>query len=111
MENNQRDINKLKFDSQGLIPAIVQDAGSRQVLMMAYMNKESLQKTLEEGKACYWSRSRQKLWLKGETSGHFQIIKEIYYDCDADTLLLVVDQVGGIACHTGEVSCFHHRLK
>lgn len=111
MENNQRDINKLKFDSRGLIPAIVQDAGSRQVLMMAYMNKESLQKTLEEGKACYWSRSRQKLWLKGETSGHFQIIKEIYYDCDADTLLLVVDQVGGIACHTGEVSCFHHRLK
>ena len=106
-----KDINKLKFDSRGLIPAIVQDVGSRQVLMMAYMNKESLQKTLEEGKACYWSRSRQKLWLKGETSGHFQIIKEIYYDCDADTLLLVVDQVGGIACHTGEVSCFHHRLK
>ncbi len=111
MVDNQRDINKLKFDSRGLIPAIVQDVGSRQVLMMAYMNKESLQKTLEEGKACYWSRSRQKLWLKGETSGHFQIIKEIYYDCDADTLLLVVDQVGGIACHTGEVSCFHHRLK
>lgn len=111
MVDNQKDINKLKFDSRGLIPAIVQDVGSRQVLMMAYMNKESLQKTLEEGKACYWSRSRQKLWLKGETSGHFQIIKEIYYDCDADTLLLVVDQVGGIACHTGEVSCFHHRLK
>ena len=111
MVDNQRDINKLKFDSRGLIPAIVQDAGTKQVLMMAYMNKESLQKTLEEGKACYWSRSRQKLWLKGETSGHFQIIKEIYYDCDADTLLLAVDQVGGIACHTGEVSCFHHRLK
>lgn len=111
MEINKPDINKLKFDSRGLIPAIVQDATTKQVLMMAFMNKESLQKTLEGGKACYWSRSRQELWLKGETSGHFQIIKEIYYDCDADTLLLVIDQVGGIACHTGEVSCFHHRLK
>lgn len=111
MQITKKKIEKLKFDSSGLIPAIVQDADTGQVLMMAYMNKESLEKTLEEGKACYWSRSRQELWLKGETSGHYQIIKEIYYDCDADTLLLIIDQVGGIACHTGEVSCFHHRLK
>ncbi len=111
MQITKKEIEKLKFDSRGLIPAIVQDADTKQVLMMAYMNKESLEKTLEEGKACYWSRSRKELWLKGETSGHYQIIKEIYYDCDADTLLLIIDQVGGIACHTGEVSCFHHRLK
>ncbi|UNC92900.1 phosphoribosyl-AMP cyclohydrolase [Candidatus Contubernalis alkaliaceticus] len=110
MEVSNMDIEKLKFDSRGLIPAIVQDVNTKQVLMMAYMNLESIEKTLEIGKACYWSRSRQELWLKGETSGHFQIIKEIYYDCDADTILLVVEQVGGIACHTGEVSCFFNRL-
>ncbi len=103
------DVGQLKYDDRGLIPAIVQDVSTRKVLMMAYMNRESLKKTLECGKACYWSRSRQKLWLKGETSGHFQLIKEIYYDCDADTLLLIVEQQGA-ACHTGEMTCFHNLL-
>lgn len=102
-------IDNLKYDDRGLIPAIVQDVSTGQVLMMAYMNRESLKKTLEVGKACYWSRSRQKLWLKGETSGHFQLIKEIYYDCDADTLLLIVEQKG-VACHTGKMTCFHNLL-
>ncbi len=102
-------IDELKFDSKGLIPAIVQDEKTKDVLMMAYMNKESLKKTLKEGKACYWSRSRKKLWTKGETSGNFQQVKAIYYDCDMDTLLLMVDQTGA-ACHTGNRSCFFRKL-
>ncbi len=102
-------IDELKFDSKGLIPAIVQDEKTKEVLMMAYMNKESLEKTLKEGKACYWSRSRKKLWTKGETSGNFQHVKAIYYDCDMDTLLLMVDQTGA-ACHTGNRSCFFRKL-
>lgn len=104
------DIDSLKFDKKGLIPAVVQDAVSKDVLMVAYMNRESLQKTLKEGKACYFSRSRQKLWLKGETSGHFQIIESIKYDCDADTLLLEVEQIGS-ACHTGNKTCFYREFK
>jgi phosphoribosyl-AMP cyclohydrolase len=103
-------VGELKFDGSGLIPAIVQDEKTKDVLMMAYMNKESLEKTLKEGKACYWSRSRKKLWTKGETSGNFQKVKAIYYDCDMDTLLLIVDQVG-VACHTGNRSCFYRKLK
>lgn len=103
-------INELKFDDNGLIPAIVQDFKSKEVLMIAYMNKESLEKTLKEGKACYWSRSRKKLWTKGETSGNFQNVKEIYYDCDMDALLIVADQIG-VACHTGNKSCFYRKLK
>ncbi len=104
------EIDKLKFDEKGLMPVIIQDATSHQVLMLAYMNRESLQKTLEGGKTCFWSRSRQKFWLKGESSGHFQIVKEIFYDCDADTLLILVEQKG-VACHTGEMTCFHNKLQ
>jgi phosphoribosyl-AMP cyclohydrolase len=109
-EINMSIIDELKFDGSGLIPAIVQDEKKKDVLMMAYMNKESLEKTLKERKACYWSRSRKKLWTKGETSGNFQKVKAIYYDCDMDTLLLIVDQVG-VACHTGNRSCFYRKLK
>ncbi len=101
---------KIDFDKgDGLIPAVVQDAETNEVLMLGYMNRESWEKTLETKKACFWSRSRKKLWLKGETSGHFQEIKEIRLDCDGDTLLLKVTQIGGAACHTGFRSCFHHR--
>lgn len=102
-------IDELKYDEKGLIPAIVQDASTKEVLMMAYMNKESLKKTIKEKKACYFSRSRQKLWTKGETSGNFQKVKDIYYDCDMDTLLLIVDQTG-VACHTGNKSCFYRKI-
>ncbi len=102
-------IDELKCDERGLIPTVVQDVKSREVLMVAYMNQESLGITLKDKKACYFSRSRQKLWLKGETSGHFQHVKSIKYDCDADTLLLEVEQVGA-ACHTGESSCFYREL-
>ena len=94
----------------GLIPVIVQDAETKEVLMLAYMNRESWEATLQTGKATYWSRSRQKLWLKGETSGHFQIIKAVFIDCDDDTILLQVKQLGGAACHTGHKSCFYRKL-
>jgi len=99
-------INKVKFNEQGLIPAVLQDVDSGQVLMVAYMNKTALTKSLETGKAHFWSRSRQKLWLKGETSGNYQLIKEIKIDCDNDTLLLKVKPQGP-ACHTGHKSCFY----
>ena len=95
---------------QGLVPAIVQDWKTGEVLMLAYMNADSWAKTRETGKAYFWSRSRQKLWLKGETSGHVQIIKEVYLDCDNDALLLKVEQVGGAACHTGYRSCFYRQI-
>lgn len=93
----------------GLIPVIIQDEASGQVLMLGYMNHESWEETLKTGKVTFWSRSRQKLWMKGETSGHVQVVKEIYLDCDGDALLFKVDQIGGAACHTGFQSCFHHR--
>ncbi len=93
----------------GLIPVIIQDASTHEVLMLGYMNQEAWEETLRTKRASFWSRSRKKLWIKGETSGHFQEIKEIYLDCDGDTLLLRVDQIGGAACHTGFRSCFHHR--
>ncbi|MEW6008440.1 MAG: phosphoribosyl-AMP cyclohydrolase [Candidatus Omnitrophota bacterium] len=102
-------INELKFNKQGLIPAIIQDYRTNDVLMLAYMNKASLRKTLKELKTCFWSRSRRKLWTKGETSGHFQLVKEIFYDCDLDTLLIRVKQIG-VACHTGKRSCFYRKL-
>jgi phosphoribosyl-AMP cyclohydrolase len=95
----------------GLIPAVVQDWTTGEVLMVAYMNAESWAKTQETGKACFWSRSRKKLWLKGETSGHMQKVKEAYLDCDNDALLLKVEQVGGAACHTGFRSCFYRRIE
>lgn len=100
---------QLKLDANGLIPAIIQDVNTREVLMMAYMNKESLAKTLETGETWFWSRSRQKLWHKGETSGHVQKVKSMYYDCDADTILVLAEQTGA-ACHTGERTCFHNLL-
>ncbi|MCL6474654.1 MAG: phosphoribosyl-AMP cyclohydrolase [Firmicutes bacterium] len=99
----------LKFNEQGLIPAIVQDADNGDVLMMAWMNREALQRTIETGKATYWSRSRQKFWVKGETSGHFQEVQGIYIDCDADVVLLKVKQVGA-ACHEGYRSCFFRQV-
>ena len=97
-------------DPNLLIPAIVQDSTSKEVLMLAYMNPESLQLTLSTGKATYWSRSRSELWVKGETSGHFQQVQSISLDCDGDALLLEVIQTG-VACHTGEQSCFHNPLE
>jgi phosphoribosyl-ATP pyrophosphohydrolase/phosphoribosyl-AMP cyclohydrolase len=99
-------INKIKFDEGGLVPAIIQDYQSGQVLMMAYMNAESIDKTLSTGKTWFYSRSRQALWMKGETSGHVQNVKELLYDCDEDTLLIKVEQIGA-ACHTGHYSCFY----
>ena len=103
------DLNFNKSD--GLIPAIDQDAETKDVLMLAYMNRESWEATLKSGKATFWSRSRQKLWLKGESSGHVQIIKNIFIDCDDDTILLQVEQLGGAACHTGHRSCFYRKLE
>jgi phosphoribosyl-AMP cyclohydrolase / phosphoribosyl-ATP pyrophosphohydrolase len=103
------DLSMLQFNEQGLIPAVVQDAANGQVLMLAYMNRESLEKTLATGITHYWSRSRSTLWQKGETSGHIQRVREIRYDCDADALLVMVDQQG-MACHTGERSCFFNHL-
>ncbi len=100
------DLASLKFNADGLIPAISQQYDSGQVLMMAWMNRDSLQETLRTGIACYWSRSRQQFWKKGETSGHIQKVKAVRTDCDRDTLLLMVDQIG-VACHTGRQSCFY----
>lgn len=99
-------LEEIRFDDQGLVPAIIQDAISGRVLMLAYMNRESLEKTLESGCTWFYSRSRQQLWMKGETSGHVQKVKDIYYDCDEDSLLIQVEQ-GGVACHTGHYSCFY----
>lgn len=104
------DPDSLKYDERGLIPAIVQDEKSGSVLMLAYMNQESVQKTLETGRTWFYSRSRRELWPKGETSGNIQKVKKIFYDCDADTLLIIVEQVG-VACHTGEYSCFYRELE
>ena len=101
---------ELKYDDNGLIPAIIQDIKNEEVLMMAYMNKASLEKTIESGKTCFWSRSRQEFWTKGETSGNVQLVKEILYDCDADTLLVKVEQTGTGACHTGNRTCFYRKI-
>lgn len=101
--------DQLRWNAQGLIPAVVQDAATHQVLMVAYMNRESLQKTLESGQAVFWSRSRQELWHKGATSGNVQVVHRILVDCDEDALLVLVDP-SGPACHTGETSCFHRAL-
>jgi phosphoribosyl-AMP cyclohydrolase len=98
---------QVKFNEDGLVPAVVQEAGTGHVLMMAWMNEESLHRTLETGRTWFWSRSRQEYWCKGETSGDRQFVREAYYDCDGDTLLFVVDQEGRGACHTGERSCFY----
>lgn len=107
------DINKMiediKFDDNGLVPAIVQDINTNKVLMLAYMNEESIRKTLQEKIACYYSRSRKELWKKGQTSGNIQNLKGFYYDCDKDSILLLVEQVG-VACHTGNYSCFFNEV-
>jgi phosphoribosyl-AMP cyclohydrolase len=95
----------------GLLPAIAQDYQSNEILMMAYINEESWQKTLESGKATYWSRSRKQLWIKGESSGHYQVIKEILVDCDEDTVIFKVEQIGMAACHKGYKSCFFRRVQ
>ena len=97
-------------NADGLVPAIVQDAASGEVLMLAYINREAWEKTLATGKAHYWSRSRNSLWLKGETSGHVQLIRDIYVDCDLDTVVFKVEQLGGAACHTGYRSCFYRKV-
>jgi phosphoribosyl-AMP cyclohydrolase len=101
--------DELKYDTNGLITAVVQDAETSEVLMVAYMNKEAVDRTLESGKTCFWSRSRQEFWVKGGSSGHFQLVKGVYADCDRDCLLVKVDQTGA-ACHDGYRSCFYRRV-
>lgn len=103
------EIKELKFDEKGLIPVVVQEVSSREVLMVAYANEEAILKTIETGYAHYYSRSRKKLWMKGETSGNLQMVKEILYDCDGDTLIYLVEQKGP-ACHTGNRTCFYRKL-
>jgi phosphoribosyl-AMP cyclohydrolase len=104
-------LNEIKWTEDGLVPAIAQEAGTGKVLMLAWMNRESLALTVQEGKAVYWSRSRQKLWRKGEESGHEQFLHDIRLDCDNDVVLLIVEQKGGIACHTGRHNCFFKQLQ
>lgn len=102
---------EIEFEKTGgLVPAIVQDEETNEVLMLAYMNREAWLKTLETGKATYWSRSRNSLWVKGESSGHVQVVKQIFIDCDSDTILLKVKQIGDAACHTGYRSCFYRKI-
>ncbi len=104
-------LDAVAWNDQGLVPAIAQEAGSGRVLMLAWMNREALAETVHSGYAVYWSRSRQRLWRKGESSGHRQRVREVRLDCDGDTVLLVVEQAGGIACHTGRAHCFFRRLQ
>ena len=107
---DQTFLDAVAWNEQGLVPVIAQEVGSKDVLMMAWMNRDALLETIRLGEAVYWTRSRQKLWHKGEESGHTQKVKEIRLDCDGDTILLMVEQKDGIACHTGEHSCFFKRL-
>jgi len=107
--NSVRWLNDVQWDDQGLVPVIAQEAATGDVLMFAWMNREALQRTAETGEAIYWSRSRRRLWHKGEESGHVQKVLEIRVDCDSDVVLLKIEQVGGIACHTGRRSCFFQR--
>ncbi|MGB4347752.1 MAG: phosphoribosyl-AMP cyclohydrolase [Burkholderiaceae bacterium] len=104
-------LNKIRWDEQGLVPVIAQEVGSNDVLMFAWMNRDALARTVEIGQAVYWSRSRKKLWHKGEESGHFQQVHEIRLDCDEDVILLKVEQIDGLACHTGRHSCFYQKLE
>ncbi|KPK35538.1 MAG: phosphoribosyl-AMP cyclohydrolase [Betaproteobacteria bacterium SG8_40] len=103
-------IDEVVWDRDGLVPAIAQDAATGQVLMVAWMSREALQETVQTGRAVYWSRSRSRIWRKGEESGHVQLVKEVFIDCDGDVVLLKVEQAGGIACHTGRASCFFRKL-
>jgi len=102
---------EVRFDAQGLIPAIAQDAVTNEILMVAWMDRDALLRTLSTGRACYYSRSRRSAWMKGESSGHLQILREIRIDCDGDVVLMKVDQLGGIACHTGRRNCFFRKLE
>lgn len=111
MNNLTSALEAVDYNSDGLVPAIAQDAETRDILMMAWMNRDALHETISTGKAVYWSRSRARLWRKGEESGHQQLIREIRLDCDNDVIILLVEQVGGIACHTGRRSCFYRRLE
>lgn len=104
-------IPELKFDDKGLIPAVIQEIDTKEVLMVAYMDKKALERTIETGYTHFWSRSRKTYWKKGETSGNVQEVKKIYYDCDADTLLIMVKQHGSGACHTGNRTCFYRRIE
>jgi len=103
-------INTVRWDSDGLLPVIVQDTSSSKVIMFAWMNRETLEESIKQRKAVYWSRSRKQVWVKGEESGHYQNIEDMYLDCDKDVLLVKVRQEGGIACHTGRESCFYNRI-
>jgi phosphoribosyl-AMP cyclohydrolase len=109
VSEESRWLNEVLWDEQGLVPAIAQDYQTGEVLMFAWMNREALELTVERGEAVYWSRSRRKLWHKGEESGHTQRVREIRMDCDGDVILMKIEQVGGIACHTGRRSCFFQR--
>ena len=104
-------LDAVRWNADGLVPAIAQEAGSGRVLTLAWMNRQALERTAATGEAHYWSRSRRKLWRKGESSGHVQRVREIRLDCDDDVILIVVEQVGGIACHTGRERCFYKRLE
>jgi len=104
-------LDRIKWDEHGLVPAVAQDHASGKVLMLAWMNREALELTVREQRAIYWSRSRGKLWRKGEESGHVQQLKDIRLDCDNDVILLQVEQIGGIACHTGHERCFYQQLR
>lgn len=104
-------IPELKYDEKGLIPAIIQDIEDNEVLMLAYMDRTALEKTIQSGRTHFWSRARQRYWMKGETSGNIQIVKEILYDCDEDALLIKVEQIGIGACHTGHRSCFYRSIE
>ena len=111
MSGSAKWLNKVKWDEHGLVPVIAQEVGTNDVLMFAWMNREALEKTITSGEAIYWSRSRKKLWHKGEESGHTQKVHEVRLDCDEDVVLLKVEQVGAIACHTGRHSCFFQKFE
>ena len=104
-------LDQVVFDAEGLVPAVAQEASTGKLLMLAWMNREALAETVRSGRAVYWSRSRKRLWRKGEESGHTQLIKHVRLDCDADVIVLEVEQVGGIACHTGHSRCFFRKLE
>ena len=110
-DKKQNWLSEIRFDVDGLVPAIAQDVTGNRILMVAWMNQDSLEETLETGKAVYWSRSRNRLWRKGEESGHEQFVREVRLDCDGDVIILQVEQLGNIACHTGRTSCFYRILK
>jgi phosphoribosyl-AMP cyclohydrolase len=104
-------LDELVFDAEGLIPAVAQETGTGKLLMLAWMNREAVAETVRSGRAVYWSRSRKRLWRKGEESGHMQLVRQVRLDCDSDVIVLEVDQVGGIACHTGHERCFFRKLE